>query len=51
MTLLKKEVQSGITVIMVTHDLNILEYADEIVQFFDGRILTILNVQKEGVEA
>ncbi|MDD2432641.1 MAG: ABC transporter ATP-binding protein [Clostridia bacterium] len=49
MEILSKKVRnSGVTLIMVTHDLNLAEYADRVIKMIDGRITSIVPNKKVG---
>jgi putative ABC transport system ATP-binding protein len=40
MALLQALNEQGLTIVLVTHDLNIARYAKRVVQFFDGRMVS-----------
>ena len=44
MNLFQQLVKQGKTVIMVTHDINNIDYASTVIQFFDGRIVKIHQI-------
>ncbi|HHY05734.1 MAG TPA: ABC transporter ATP-binding protein [Clostridia bacterium] len=49
MEILSEKVRnSGVTMIMVTHDLNLAEYADRVIKMIDGRITSIVPNKKVG---
>lgn len=49
MEILSEKVKnSGVTLIMVTHDLNLAGYADRVIQMIDGRITSIVENRKVG---
>jgi len=47
MEILKERVVStGVTLVMVTHDLDLVPYADRVIHMVDGRITKIIRNEK-----
>ena len=50
MAILSEKVrEAGVTLIMVTHDLNLTGYADRVAEMIDGRIINLRENKAKGV--
>lgn len=50
MTIMAEQVKQGRTVVMITHDLNNINYATRIVRIFDGRIVEEIDLRGKDPE-